>query len=119
MEKYLDKITPLVSDTWRTDERFLKVKGNTKYLYALMDDQTRFWIAQEVADTKFTADLRPLFRQGKRIAEKKPMTLVTDVPPTFMKHTYGSSTQRGWEREPNTLEKLRWMECDTITRWNA
>jgi len=32
-----------------------------KYLYALVGDQTRFWIAQEVADTKFTAELRPLF----------------------------------------------------------
>jgi transposase-like protein len=38
MEKYLDKITPQVSDTWRADELFLKVKGNMKYLYALMDD---------------------------------------------------------------------------------
>ena len=67
MEKYLDKITPQVSDTWRADELFLKVKGNMKYLYALMDDQTRFWIAQEVADTKYTADLQPLFRSGKRL----------------------------------------------------
>ena len=58
IEKYLDKITPNVSDTWRADALFLKVRGNMKYLYALMDDQTRFWIAQEVADTKFTADLR-------------------------------------------------------------
>ena len=32
MEKYLDKITPQVSDTWATDELFLKVKGNMKYL---------------------------------------------------------------------------------------
>ena len=61
MEKYLDKITPQVSDTWRTDELFLKVKGNMKYLYALMDDQTRFWIAQEVAETKFTADLKTIY----------------------------------------------------------
>ncbi len=83
MEKYLDKITPQVSDTWATDELFLKVKGNMKYLYALMDDQTRFWIAQEVADTKFTADLRPLFQQGKRIAEKNPKTLITDGAPNF------------------------------------
>ena len=30
MEKYLDKITPNVSDTWRADELFLKVKGNMK-----------------------------------------------------------------------------------------
>jgi putative transposase len=40
MEKYLDKITPKVSTAWRTDELYLKVNGNTKYLYALMDDET-------------------------------------------------------------------------------
>jgi transposase-like protein len=83
MDKYLDKITPNVSDTWRADELFLKVKGNMKYLYALMDDQTRFWIAQEVADTKFTADLRPLFQKGRKIAEKNPKTLITDGAPNF------------------------------------
>jgi len=83
MEKYLDKITPNVSDTWRADELFLTVRGNMKYLYALMDDQTRFWIAQEVADTKFTADLRPLFQLGKKVAGKQPKTLITDGAPNF------------------------------------
>ena len=83
MEKYLDKITPQVSDTWRADELFLKVKGSMKYLYALMDDQTRFWIAQEVASTKNTADVRPLFQHGQRIAEKQPKTLITDGAPNF------------------------------------
>jgi transposase-like protein len=83
MEKYLDKITPNVSDTWRADELFLTVRGNMKYLYALMDDQTRFWIAQEVADTKFTADLRPLFQLGKKLAGKQPKTLITDGAPNF------------------------------------
>jgi transposase-like protein/predicted nucleic acid-binding Zn finger protein len=83
MEKYLDKITPQVSDTWRADELFLTVRGNMTYLYALMDDQTRFWIAQEVADTKFTADLRPLFQLGKKVAGKQPKTLITDGAPNF------------------------------------
>jgi len=83
MQKYLDKITPQVSDTWATDELFLKVKGNLKYLYAMMDEQTRFWIAQEVADTKFTADLRPLFQAAKVIAGKVPKTLVSDGAPNF------------------------------------
>jgi hypothetical protein len=36
------------------DELYLKVRGNPKYLFALMDDQTRFRIAQQVADTKYT-----------------------------------------------------------------
>jgi len=83
MQDYLDKIAPNVSDTWRTDELYLKVKGNTKYLYALMDDDTRFWIAQQVADTKYTQDVQPLFKQGIEIASKKPVTLISDGAPNF------------------------------------
>lgn len=45
-----------------------------------MDDQTRFWIAQEVADT---ADIRPLFKQAKAIADNNPRTLITDGAPNF------------------------------------
>ena len=83
MGKYLDKITPQVSDTWATDELFLKVKGNMKYLYAIMDEQTRFWIAQEVAETKYTADVRPLFQLAKAVAGKAPKTLVSDGAANF------------------------------------
>lgn len=83
MEKYLDEITPKVSDTWRADELYLKVKGNTKYLYCLLDDQTRFLIAQQVADTKYTHDVRPLFNKGKEVAEKKPQFLITDGARNF------------------------------------
>jgi len=59
MEKYLDKITPNVSNVWRADELYLRVKGNNKYLFALMDDETRFWIAQQVSDRKHSSDIRP------------------------------------------------------------
>ena len=40
MKTYLEKITPNVADSWHADELYLKVKGNPKYLFALMDDQT-------------------------------------------------------------------------------
>jgi transposase-like protein len=40
----------------RTDELYLKIKGDMKYLYPCMDVETRFWIAQQVADTKYTAN---------------------------------------------------------------
>lgn len=78
MQDYLEQIPPQVSDTWRADELYLKVHGNMKYLYALMDDETRFWIAKEVADTKYTADVTPLFKEGKKFAGKVPHTLITD-----------------------------------------
>jgi putative transposase len=83
MKKYLDKITPNVSGTWRTDELFLKVKGDTKYLYAIMDDSTRFWIAQQVADTKYTEDIRPMFKDAKELVGKKPETIISDGAMNF------------------------------------
>jgi transposase-like protein len=115
MEKYLDKITPQVSDTWRADELFLKVKGNMKYLYALMDDQTRFWIAQEVADTKYTADLRPLFQLGKQVAEKQPKTLITDGAPNF----HEAYEQEFWTQTVATrTEHIREISFDGVRHNN-
>ena len=61
----------------------MKVKGNPKYLYALMDDQTRFWIAQQVADTKYTSNVRPLLENAKELARKRPNTFITDGAPNF------------------------------------
>lgn len=70
MQGYLEKIKPNVSDAWRTDELYLKIKGDTKYLYAIMDDGTRFWIALQVADGKYTEDVRPMFKEAKEVAGK-------------------------------------------------
>ena len=83
MEGYLEKIRPQVSGTWRTDELYLKVKGSPKYLYALMDDETRFWIAQQVSGQKYTEDVRPLFREGVEVAGKKPDMLISDGARNF------------------------------------
>ena len=84
MEIYLEKIKPKVSDTWRADELYLKIKGDMKYLFAIMDDETRFWIAQEVAETKYKHDARKLFQMAKRVTGKKPETLITDGLKAYM-----------------------------------
>jgi transposase-like protein len=83
MERYLSTVRPQLSDTWRADEMFLKMKGNLKYLYALMDDSTRFLIAQQVTNTKYTADVSPLLELGKVVAGKKPKTFITDGAANF------------------------------------
>jgi len=43
-----------------------------------MDDETRFWIAQEVAETKDKHDARNLLRMSKELMGKKPTTFITD-----------------------------------------
>ncbi len=78
MKQYLDKITPQVGDTWRADEVYVKIRGELKYVFSLMDDETRFWIAQEVADRKFGHNVEGLLQQGKRVAQTKPKVFITD-----------------------------------------
>jgi len=73
----------------------------------MMDEQTRFWIAQEVAESKYTADVRPLFQQGKRIARKNPKALITDGAPNFheaYKHEF--YTQR-LENRTEHIQQIR------------
>jgi len=98
MQKYLEQMQPQVSNTWRADELFVKVKGNMKYLYALMDDETRFWIAQQVSDTKYTADISPMFRQGKKVAGKAPHILITDGA-----YNFSSAFESAFYRENKAL----------------
>ncbi len=83
MEKFFDEITPQVGDTWRTDELYLKVKGNQKYLFAMMDDETRFRISQMVAEHKGTSDVRPMFHNAQEVAGKKPKELISDGAANF------------------------------------
>ncbi len=43
-----------------------------------MDDETRFWLASEIADTKYVSDIRRLLADGREIAGKKSLTFITD-----------------------------------------
>jgi transposase-like protein len=48
-----------------------------------MDDETRFWIAQEVAESKYKHDARRLFQLGKQVTGKQPMMIITDGLPAY------------------------------------
>jgi transposase-like protein len=85
MQSYVEKIKlPSLGNAWRTDELYVKIKGDMKYMYALMDDETRFWIAQQVSGTKYTADIRPLFRKAKEVTGKRPNVLISDGAPNYI-----------------------------------
>ena len=83
MNQYLEQIKPNVSDTWRADELYVKINGNMKYLFAMMDDETRFWIAQEVAETKDKHDAKKLFTRAKYLMGKQPKIFTTDGLVTY------------------------------------
>ena len=78
MSKYFDGIVPSVGDTWRADELYIKIRGEQKYLFAIIDDETRSVIAQNVLNKKEGTNARYLFQMASKITRRKPHTLVTD-----------------------------------------
>ena len=48
-----------------------------------MDDETRYWIAKQVSDRKYAQDVRPMFKEGEKVAGKKPITLISDGAQNF------------------------------------
>ena len=80
---YVKGIVPRVSETWRTDEIFMKIKGDMKLQYSMLDHETRFMITQFVANTKGTENVNPMFREAMMIADKIPTTLISDGAANF------------------------------------
>ena len=54
---------------------WVKIRGDVKYLFALMDGQTQYILAQEVAGSKHRHNTRSLLRAAKETAGKKPKSL--------------------------------------------
>jgi len=121
MQSYVEKIVPNVSNAWRADELYVKVKGDMKYLFALMDDETRFWIAQEVAETKHGHDARKLFQMGIRVAGKKPKTLITDGLRAYQDAYYSEiySFKEGWQEHIHKIALTANHNNNKMERFNG
>jgi len=106
MKEYAEKIVPNVGDKWRADEIYMKIGGNLKYLFSMMDDETRFWIAQEVADTKDRHDARNLLKMSKELMGKQPKVFITDGLQSYHK---------AYKQEFYTVKKPRTEHIRHIT----
>lgn len=83
--KYLNEIVPRTGNWIRADEVWIKVAGEQKYLFASMDDDTRYWLASDMADTKFQHNADNLLELTKKAIGKNPTHFITDGLPAYQK----------------------------------
>ena len=84
----------------------------------MMDDETRFWIAQEVAETKDKHDARNLLRCLKKLMGKKPMTFITDGLQSY----HDAYKKEFWtirSLEPNIYDISNLEVTCTTTKWKG
>ena len=85
VSKYLNDIVPRTGNWVRADEVWIKVNGKQNYLFASMDDDTRYWLASNMAETKFQHNADNLLRLTKQTIGKNPTRFITDGLPAYMK----------------------------------
>ena len=83
MAEHMDQLVPQVGEKWRTDEVYMNMRGNRRYLFAMLDNDTRYWLAKMVAEHKGTSDAKRLFEEARDIGGKVPTWLVSDRADNF------------------------------------
>ena len=81
--KYASTLPISIGNSWRVEEMYTKIKGKQNYLYGIIDDQTRFWLAHIISPNKGTDDVRPLFANASVRAGSNPNMLISDGAKNF------------------------------------
>ena len=98
---YLNGIIPRVGNWFRADEVWVKIAGKQCYLFASMDDDTRYWLASDLADNKFHHNADSLIAMTKKQAGKNPRNFITDGLPAYMK-----SSKKVFGKETNHVRHI-------------
>lgn len=75
---YTATLKPELSLIWHTDEMMIKSGGRWRWLWNVMDEQSRFIIASRVSAKRDVYEARQLFAKAVEQAGMKPNYVVTD-----------------------------------------
>jgi len=114
MKSYVDELKPQVSNTWHADEMTINVDGANRWLWNLLDSDTRFLLATQLTEQREVEDAERLFARAKQKAGKRPEVIVTDGLQAYQK----AYKREFWtQKEPRT-EYMRLSKFGDKTNQN-
>ncbi|MBS3064487.1 MAG: DDE-type integrase/transposase/recombinase [DPANN group archaeon] len=80
IDRYVETKTPILGkERWHTDEQKVKVNGEWQWSWNTIDNETKFWIANNLTKGRSIKEAREQFQKVKLTArEQRPEILVTD-----------------------------------------
>ena len=83
MKDYVESLSPKVSGIWHSDEMTLKIKNlpnheKLRWIWNVMDNESRFWLASQITEKRETVDARNVLAEARNTAKIRPMAIVTD-----------------------------------------
>jgi putative transposase len=67
-----------VGETWHVDERVVNVDGEHRYLWNVMDSQTRFLLASRISQGRGVPEARAAFKDAKAATDVRPREIRSD-----------------------------------------
>lgn len=80
---YVKNLYPQVGDIWVADETMIMMHGRNKWLWACIDEQTRYLLGCHLSQSRGIKDATVLFREAHLHAGKKPLKIITDKLPAY------------------------------------
>ena len=75
---YVKTLKPELKQIWHHDEMKISAGGKWKWLWNIMDEDTKFLITTQVSTRARIRDTRKFFASARDIAQKEPEFLITD-----------------------------------------
>jgi len=72
-----------VGETWHVDERVVNVNGEHRYLWNVMDSETRFLLASRISKGRGVPEARAAFRDAKATTDVRPQEVRSDGYPGY------------------------------------
>ncbi len=72
---------------WHSDEMKVKVKGEWKWIWNVMDNETRFLLACKLTESRTLKETRIPIKEARERAGKRPEIFITDGLATYPKAT--------------------------------
>lgn len=108
MDKYVETKTPELGKKWHTDEQNVKVGKEWLWSWNTIDEDTKFWIANNITKGRSMEEARKQFKQVKSsVGKQKPEVIITDGLPAYkkaIKKEFKTRKDRVGRPKPNTTE---------------
>jgi transposase-like protein len=78
VKEYVDTFSGNFGDIWHVDETVIKVGGKQKWFWEIIDEKTRFMVAEHLSPSRKTEDSKILFKQARQRATNKPRIMYSD-----------------------------------------
>lgn len=77
-KQYTDSLKADLSDIWHVDETAIKIKGKQKWFWEIIDEKTRFMVAEHLSNSRTIKDSKILFKEARSRCIKKPRIIYAD-----------------------------------------